>query len=65
MRRAERFDCPACSMAFESEDGDEVVRKVMEHMKLNHPEWGTEGSSRKPVTRSKPSLSGLWKRGRS
>jgi hypothetical protein len=58
----ERFDCPVCAMVFEDEDGDEVTRRVMDHMASSHPEWGTKKSSG-PEPRSKPSPFSRWKRG--
>lgn len=60
----ERFDCPVCGLVFEDDDGDEVARRVMEHVTANHPKWGTEKSG-SPEPRPKPSPFARWKRGRS
>jgi hypothetical protein len=59
----ERFDCPVCGMTFESEDGDEVADKVLEHVQANHPEWGTKSTKVPPELKSKSSR-GWFKRGR-
>jgi hypothetical protein len=63
-RVVERFDCPVCGLVFEDEDGDEVARRVMEHVAANHPEWGTKKSGNSP-SKSKSSPFARWKRGRS
>jgi hypothetical protein len=53
-----------CGLEFEDDDGEEVVRRVMEHVTANHPEWGTK-KPRSPEPRVKPSPLARWKRGRS
>jgi hypothetical protein len=57
----EQYACPVCHQSFEHEDPDELVNLVMEHVKVNHPDWGTTRPP-KPPGETKPSLLSRFRR---